>query len=292
MAGERLDVCHVGPLGLLGDRGWALKDEVAGDISGAKRWPRLLECAARYLAVPEPGVVPPIEITLPGGVKLHSGDPEVNELLSQFIGHRVSLWPLLPPSERAHYRRAIPGAWLMRWLATTRTRRRLLQRLMSLMGADRKLRTELGRLENEPMPDMSVLSAELFEYSSPLGSYVDLYPVHLLTTASLEEMARAYPGGIWDVRRFRPNFLVETESGMAGLVESDWAGRRLRIGSVELAGEIPTFRCSMPMRAQAELPADPEILRSIVSHGGQNLGLYLSVAKAGTVRPGDAVEIV
>ena len=35
MGGEQLDRCVVGERGLPGDRGWALRDEVAGEIRGA-----------------------------------------------------------------------------------------------------------------------------------------------------------------------------------------------------------------------------------------------------------------
>ena len=34
--GERLERCTVGPRGIPGDRGWALRDEKAGEIRGAK----------------------------------------------------------------------------------------------------------------------------------------------------------------------------------------------------------------------------------------------------------------
>ena len=39
MAGERLDRGRVGARGLLGDRGWAIRDEATGEIHNAKRHP-------------------------------------------------------------------------------------------------------------------------------------------------------------------------------------------------------------------------------------------------------------
>lgn len=44
MQGECLERCEVGTLGLPGDRGWALRDEAAGEIRGAKKMPSLLLC--------------------------------------------------------------------------------------------------------------------------------------------------------------------------------------------------------------------------------------------------------
>ncbi len=46
MGGERLDRSEVGPQGLAGDRGWAVRDAKTGGILTAKRYPILLQCAA------------------------------------------------------------------------------------------------------------------------------------------------------------------------------------------------------------------------------------------------------
>ena len=45
----------------------------------------------------------------------------------------------------------------------------------------------------------------------------------------------------------------------------------------------------MTTHAQAELPKDPSVLRSIVEAADQNLGIYASVITAGEVRVGDQV---
>jgi uncharacterized protein YcbX len=42
MAGERLDRCPVSVTGLLGDRGWAVRDDLAGETRGARHLPPLL----------------------------------------------------------------------------------------------------------------------------------------------------------------------------------------------------------------------------------------------------------
>jgi uncharacterized protein YcbX len=105
-------------------------------------------------------------------------------------------------------------------------------------------------------------------------------------------MKRLTPEATWDVRRFRPNFLIDTNQSMKGLVESEWSGRKVRLGGVEIRCEIPTVRCGMTIQAQENLPKDPRILRSIVKDADQNLGVYASVVTAGDVRVGDVVELV
>jgi uncharacterized protein YcbX len=293
MAGERLEAAGVGARGLYGDRGWALRDEAAGEIRGAKISPALMLCAARYREEPSAAGAPPhADIKLPDGSQTSTDDPKVNGLLSDLLGRKVTLWPLRPASDRAHYRRAIPAARVVGFLSRSRNFRRLALAAMRLAGSDRELREDFGREPGEPLPDLSLLPAEIFEFTSPPGTYFDAFPVHLLTTASLDTLARHAPETAWDARRFRPNFLIETADGIEGLVEAGWGGRSLRVGGLTLKCEMPAPRCSMTIQAQAGLPKDPRVLRTIVKEAGQNLGLYASVESAGRVAVGDAAELL
>jgi MOSC domain-containing protein len=291
MAGERLDDCTVKSLGIPGDRGWALRDEVLKEITNGKQIPLLMQCAARYREEPTNGAIPPVDITFPDGTTIGSDSPEVNTLLSEVLRKPLTLWPLQPATNKAHYRRAKMGARLAGMMGRFSAFRALLPALSSFGSINRDLREAFSREAHEPIPDISILPPEVLEFTSPLGTYFDAFPIHVLTTASLDAMARFNQHAVWDVRRFRPNFLIETEPGIAGLVESEWAGKTLRIRSVELKCEIPTMRCGMTMQAQHGLPKDPSVLRSIVKDADQNLGIYASVTAIGTVRVGDTVEL-
>jgi hypothetical protein len=55
--------------------------------------------------------------------------------------------------------------------------------------------------------------------------------------------------------------------------------------------EIPDLRCSIPTRQQGDLPADPEVLRTINAHADHCLGVYANVAKAGVLAEGDLLEL-
>lgn len=272
MGGERLERSSLGELGIPGDRGWALRDEEAQEIRGAKKFPALLLCSARYLKEPSNTLIPPAEIALPDGTRVPSDDPEAALLLSRLVGRRVSLWPRRPPDDLEHYRRRLPEdpAEMMR-----------------------DLREMFGRLEDEPLPDLSAFPREILEFTSPLGTYFDAFPLHLLTTASLRELARLDPGAAFDRRRFRPNFLIELEPGLGtGFVEFDWCGKEVRVGNAKIWGEMPVVRCSMTMQPQDELPKDPSVLRTIVRHANQNVGVYARTLIAGEVHIGDTVELV
>jgi uncharacterized protein YcbX len=291
MAGERLEECTVGTLGIPGDRGWAIRDETTGEITNGKRFPLLMQSAAGYREPPAVGFIPHVDIVLPDGTAVGSDASDVNERLTQLLGKRVSLWPLRPAEDTKHYRRKSKTARVYGKLARFRAFRAALPALTSFGPAHEQLRESFSREPGEPVPDLSTLPAELFEFTSPPGTYFDAFPIHLLTTASLAMMARLNPAATWDVRRFRPNFLIETEPQIKGLVEAEWAERKLRIGGVELKGEIPTPRCGMTIQAQAGLAKDPSVLRTIVRDAGQNLGIYASVVTPGEVRVGDRVEL-
>lgn len=270
MAGERLGRTAFGVRGIPGDRGWALRDEAAGEIRGAKKMPVLMRCAARYDREPAGDEVPPVTMTLPDGSTLHSGDADVHERLSALTGRRVTLWPRRPADDADHYRRGLPDN----------------------ADLDMELREMFGRLPDEPLPNFAMLPPELFEYTSPPGTYFDVTPAHLLTTASLRALAAHTPDARFDVRRFRPNLLIEPGAGVSGLVENDWCGRRVRAGSVVFAVVMPTMRCVMPTLPTGDLPHQPAVLRTIVRHAEQNVGVYATVETPGEVAVGDAVELL
>jgi uncharacterized protein YcbX len=124
--------------------------------------------------------------------------------------------------------------------------------------------------------------SEVVELRTPPGVFFDSRStLHLLTTASL---------GGWDVRRFRPNFLVEAEGEFP---EDTWVGCHVRIGStVEATVRKRTGRCVLTTRAQPGLPKDSSVYRHLVSTRGGNLGVYLDAETSGIVQAGDPVEMV
>jgi len=287
MSGEPLDQCAVSELGISGDRGWALRDEASREITNGKNLPLLMQCAARYRACPKGSAIPQVDMVLSDGIMVGSDDPKVNEALSRLLGRPLTLWPRQPASNKTHYRRAS----LLSRLAGFTLFRDQLPRLLRLSKVQAQVRTAFSRESGEPLPDLLQLPPELFEFTSPLGTYFDAFPLHVLTTASLKAMKHLHPEADWDVRRFRPNFLIETGADIEQLLEAGWAGRTLRIGEVNLKCEIPTVRCGMTMQAQNGLPKDPSILRSIVKNAEQNLGIYASVSQSGSVALNDPVKL-
>jgi uncharacterized protein len=122
------------------------------------------------------------------------------------------------------------------------------------------------------------------------GTFFDAATVHLLTTSTIDRLRELYPAGRFEVRRFRPNVVVETEG--AGFVENDWVGRELAIGDVRLSIFKPCSRCVMTTLPQFDLPKDPGILRAAAEHNEAKVGVYASVAQGGRVTRGDAVVLL
>jgi uncharacterized protein YcbX len=292
MAGERLNTTTVDELGIPADRGWAVRDEIKSEIKTGTRIPRLMQCAAQYREEPVNGNIPHVEITFPDGSSVHSDDPNVNSRLSSALEHEVKLWPRQPATNKEHYRRPGLAARIIAPLADIPGFRALLPTIFKLPSIDATLRAAFSRSDDEPTPDLSNMPRELFQFTSPLGTYFDAFPIHVLTTASVAVMSQANPAATWDVRRFRPNFFVKTAAGLTGLMEEEWTGRTLRLGSVEVKCEMPAVRCGMTTNAQEGLGKDPSVLRTIVKEANQNLGTYASVSKNGQVSIGDKVELI
>src|SRR5262245_12619031 len=277
LGGERLAAARVSKQGLVGDRVWAFVDAASGEIRSAKQIPRLLGLRAEFAAGAEPvpeswgEAVAAVEIVGPDGPRTRAGDPGAQARLSAALGTPVRLVPLAPPEDREHYRLRAPrdGAEIAR---------------------------QIDLQPGEPMPDFSgtppELLRQLLEYATPPGSYADAYPVHLLTTASVEAL-RESSGLDGDRVRFRPNLFVDTGEAR-GELEFEWIGKRLRVGEAILAVESKTIRCSMPSRAQPQLgiAEEPRITAALVLHCKRHLGVYADVEREGAIRAGDPVLLL
>ena len=241
--------------GLSGDRAWAIRDEVRGGIRGGKKIPELMTLAAQSQA----GKSAPM-ITAPDGEQCAASDPEINDWLSAKLDHKVTLWPQLPADQLDHYRRGAPDQ----------------------EDFEAELRQIFGREPHEPLPDLT-LFAEVLEFESPPGTYFDAFPIHIMSTQSLATMGNFAPDSVFDIRRFRPNLLVDFGPDASGFPEQDWVGKQLQVGDavLEVVGTCP--RCSMTTHGFDDLPRDTEIMRHLVSDADGALGIYAKVVTPGSV---------
>jgi len=270
MQGGRVQQCSVSKQGLLGDRCWAMRDEARKEVQWGKKYPQLMLCKACYRDEPTSSGIQPVNITFPDGITLGSDDDAVHQKLTELVSRKATLCMLQPPDNVEFYKRYFVSEEQM-------------------LG---DIAEVFAREEGEPMPDMSQFPELLKEFVAVPGTFFDNEELNLLTTASLDHMKALNPEASWDVRRFRPNFLIKTEAGLKGLVENDWVGRNLRIGSAVIAVSAVTPRCGMTVRPQGDLKHDKAILRTIVKEADQNLGVGAHCTEAGKVCVGDPVELV
>jgi len=146
----------------------------------------------------------------------------------------------------------------------------------------------------EYWPDIEGLDLrdEVTDESLPDGTFFDLATIHVLTTATLDRLRQVYPEGRFEVRRFRPNIVVQTPAGETSFLENGWADRTLVIGDevrLKITGDCP--RCVMTTLPQADLPRDPGILRAAAQHNDAHVGIYAEVEHGGRIRRGDAVRV-
>ena len=123
----------------------------------------------------------------------------------------------------------------------------------------------------------------------PPGRFVDAAPLLVLTTASLRAGASLHPEGAWEVRRFRPNLLVDADAD--GWVEDGWCGRTVNVGAAALVPQQPCIRCTMVTRPQPDLARDLDIYKSLARHHDGTLGVWTQVHAAGSVAVDDLVTV-
>jgi len=252
MMGEELNSAEVTERGLLGDRAYALLDSSTAKVVSAKnprKWPNLFDFRAAFVEPPRTGEkIPSVRITLPNGTMLTSEQRELNQVLTNALGHAVTLAMAAP---------------------------------------------ETPSLE-EYWPDMEGLAHRetVTDEAIPAGTFFDLAVAHVLTTATLDRLRDLYPQGRFEVRRFRPNIVVQPSSGEKTFVENAWIGHTLAIGDqVRLNITGPCPRCVMTTLSQGDLPKDPGILRTAAQHNQVNVGVYAAVVRGGTIRRGDPLRL-
>jgi uncharacterized protein len=277
MGGAPVDEVRIDKRGVHADRLWAVRDLEHDITASARRMPAILGCSARYAAAPGPdagpGNAPEVIVTFPDGSELSSADPALDGALSELFGHDVRL-TALPPSDDTSLHR----------LTVTQSRKNF---------APGVVRQDFGLSGAEALPDTSVFSTKqmlnLARFSTPPGTFVDLSPVHVVSTTSLASLAAG--GTPYDVRRFRPNVLVALDDSSAEYPEAAWVGADVMLGAAVLRVTNPTIRCVVPTRPQPGVELDRGLTRRLHEATDRFLGVYADVATPGVVRVGDPVRV-
>ncbi len=134
------------------------------------------------------------------------------------------------------------------------------------------------------------------------GTFFDYAPVHLLTTSTINQLRRLYPQGRFEVRRFRPNIVIDTGT-LEAFIENDWVGKTIKLGNdLHLEITSPCPRCVMTTLAQGDLPRDLGIFNKGIMQNSVHVpfagkalpsaGVYARVVAPGLAARGAAVSPV
>ena len=250
MLGEELNACEVAERGLLGDRAYALVDAGDGKVGSAKN-PRKW--------------------------------PNLFDFRARFV-------------EEPRRGEAIPpvGITLPDGTLCRSDQPDIDGVLSAAAGREARLMAQAPEkpVLEEYWPDVEGLvhRETVTDEGMPQGTFFDLGTLSLLTTATLNRLRELYPQGRFEVRRFRPNIVVDMP-GETGFVENGWLNQTLAIGDVRLRVFSPDPRCVMTTLPQGDLPRDGGILRTAAKFHEVNVGVYCAVQRGGTIRRGDAVRI-
>jgi uncharacterized protein YcbX len=115
--------------------------------------------------------------------------------------------------------------------------------------------------------------------------------VSVISTTTIQAIGQE-AGFDLDVRRFRPNLLIETIDGKP-FAEDAWVGKIIRFKDDDSAAGINVsmrdIRCAMINIDPATGVSDPKVLKAAVRLNDNDAGLYASVVKPGSLSVGDRI---
>lgn len=117
----------------------------------------------------------------------------------------------------------------------------------------------------------------------------DTMPLALITVQTIASLA-ARVGAALDVRRFRPNLVVDA-TGDAVFPEDAWVGAVLRVGGMRMRVDQRDQRCVMVNVDPVTAERNPAVLRTIARARQACLGVYGSVVEPGRVAVGDRIIV-
>jgi len=257
MLGEELNSSYVTERGLVGDRAYALIDQETGKVASAKN-PRKWGKLFDFRAafIEDP---PKVVGNIPPVRVTFPDGTHIYSDQADDIDHALS---------------------------------KVLGREVRLMRAN----LEKPSYE-EYWPDIEGLAQreKVTDEAMPSQTFFDIAVIHIFTTSTINRLRELYPEGRFEVRRFRPNIVVESASSSGkkkDFIENLWVGKKLTIGEdIVLKVTGPCTRCVMITLPQGDLPKDLGILHTVAQYNRVTAGVYATVHEGGTIRRGDQVRL-
>jgi uncharacterized protein YcbX len=117
----------------------------------------------------------------------------------------------------------------------------------------------------------------------------DTFPLSVITTQTIERLG-AMVGARLDVRRFRPNIVVQAATA-APFAEDGWVGCVLRIGGMRMRVDKRDGRCVVITIDPVTTQRNPAILRALAGARQGCLGVYGTTVEPGRLAVNDPVLV-
>src|SRR5258708_937657 len=124
----------------------------------------------------------------------------------------------------------------------------------------------------------------------------DESPISVISLGTVHSVARESGRGVdlCDLRRFRPNIVLETNSAEP-LEEDRWVGRTLIFGEVNSGAAVRVTmrdeRCVMVNFDPDTAERDSKVMKTVVRMNQNYAGVYGTVIRAGDLRAGQVVTL-
>ena len=177
MLGEELNSSYVTERGLLGDRTYAVVDQNTGKVASAKnprKWGRLFDFRSVFVDSPQAaGNIPHHLSELPS--RLEPTCSQISMMILITVCHRFLV--------------EMSSLWgLPVW-----RRSQAMKRYWSDID---------GLAQRDKVTDEAI----------PSKTFFDIAVIHIMTTSTINRLREIYPEGRFEVRRFRPNIVIESPS--------------------------------------------------------------------------------
>lgn len=151
------------------------------------------------------------------------------------------------------------------------------------------VRTPSGAVLDVVDPGLAAELGDGVRVIKPDRGVFDSLPLSLITTQSVASLA-ALVGAELDVRRFRPNLLIEAADGDA-FPEDRWVGAVLHIGGAQVRVDASDRRCVVVNVDPVTAQRDQAALGAIAHERQGRLGVYGSIVQPGRIAIDDPVLI-
>lgn len=252
MLGESIKSSVITKHGLLGDRAYALIDQLSNKIVSAKnpkKWPNMFFYSAKYIFEPSVENLTDVKIVFPDNAYCNSNDKDINKILSSLLKHEVSLSSIVPENVQ-----------LEEYFADIDE----IEQKNNIVDAHMPNGTffDLGNIHL-----LTIATLEQFKIINPDSNF---------------HINRFRPNIVIQTDKNQSGFIENSWIGKEIAIGEE----------VVLKINQACPRCVMTTLEQSSFTKDLNILKTILKNNNGNAGVYAEVIREGTIKVNDVIQII